>query len=147
MPKRSTASNRTANEQIDALESRQDLMIAAMGGDLVLTISPETVAPVPTSEAWTRDVIITIVDSNGDTHEWLTGDFATILSIANTSTAGTATIASTTLSLVNGTATVTVSGDAEDWLTTETDTLTVANVTILGYTVTGGTSLETFTAV
>jgi hypothetical protein len=47
--------------------------------------------------------------------------------------------------MVNGRCVVVVSGDAADWLDTETDTLTLANSTILGYTVTGGTSVETFT--
>ena len=122
-------------------------MSNAMSGDLSITISPETVTPIPTAAAWTRNVVISVVDSNGALQKWLSGAFATRLSIADTSTAGTASIASTTLTLVNGKATVVVSGDAADWLTTETDTLTVASTTILGYTVTGGTSVETFTAV
>jgi len=121
-------------------------MAGAMAGDMTMVITPETAAPVPTSEAWTRNVLVQVVDANGDPHEWLTADITTRLSIANTSTAGTASIASTTLSLVKGEAVVVVSGDAEDWLDTETDTLTVADLTIMGYTVTGGTSVETFTA-
>ena len=121
-------------------------MAGAMLGDMTMVITPETVAPAPTSEAWTRNVLIEVVDSDGKPHEWLTGDFATTLSVGDTSTAGTASIASTTLSLVNGKAIVVVSGDEADWLDTETDTLTVANLTIMGYTVTGGTSVETFTA-
>jgi hypothetical protein len=119
---------------------------AAMAGDMTMVIAPETAAPAPTSAAWTRDVRISIKDSAGNVHKWLTADYTTTLSIADTSTAGTASIASTTLSLFEGEAVVTVSGDAADWLDTETDTLTVGNLTIMGYTVTGGTSVETFTA-
>ena len=138
MPIRETGGGLSPNQQIDQ-------MARAMSGNLAITISPETVAPVPTAAAWTRDVVISVVDSAGDVQEWINGAYTSILSIADTSTAGTASIASTTLTLVNGKATVTVSGDAEAWLNTETDTLTVANVSIMGYTVTGGTSVETFT--
>ena len=118
----------------------------ALAGDIVMVIDPETVAPVPTSSAWTRNVKISIQSAAGEVHEWLNQSYTTTLSIADTSTAGTASITSTTLTLVNGEATVVVSGDAQDWLDTETDTLTVANITVMGYTVTGGTSVETFTA-
>ena len=118
----------------------------AMAGDIVMVIDPETVAPAPTSSAWTRNVKISIQSAAGEVHEWLNQSYTTTLAIADTSTAGTASITSTTLTLVNGEATVVVSGDAQDWLDTETDTLTVSNITVLGYTVTGGTSVETFTA-
>jgi len=117
---------------------------AALSGDIVMAITPATVNTAATSAAWTRNVLIEINDSSGNLHDWLTADYATTLSIADTSTAGTASIVSTTMSIVNGKAVVVVSGDAQDWLATETDTLTVANITVLGVTVTGGTSVETF---
>lgn len=138
MPKRTYSLGLTANQQID-------LMNKAMSGDMAMTITPTTVAPAPTSAAWTRNVLIEIKTAAGELHGWLNDTYATTLSIADTSTAGTASITSTTLTLVNGQANVVVSGDAQDWLNTETDTLTVANITVLGYTVTGGTSVETFT--
>lgn len=118
----------------------------AMSGDIVMVIEPETVAPAPTSAAWTRNVKISIQTATGEVHTWLNAAYTTTLSIADTSTAGTASIVSTTLTIVNGEAIVVVSGDAADWLDTETDTLTVGNITVLGVTVTGGTSVETFTA-
>jgi len=37
-----------------------------------------------------------------------------------------------------------VSGDGVAWLNAETDTLTVSNITVMGYTITGGASVETF---
>lgn len=117
-----------------------------MSGDIVFSITPATVTSDPTSAAWTRDVVIEVQDASGNVHTWLNEDYATTLAIADDSTAGEATIESTTLSLVNGRAVVTVSGDEADWLDTETDTLTVSNITVMGYTVTGGTSVETFTA-
>jgi hypothetical protein len=91
--------------------------------------------------------VVSIENAAGDVHTWLTQDYTTTASIADTSTAGTASIASTTLSISEGVATITVSGDAADWLDTETDTLTIGNITVMGYTVSGGTSVETFTAV
>jgi hypothetical protein len=118
---------------------------SALAGDIVMVIEPETVAPAPTSAAWTRNVKISIQNAAGAVHGWLNASYTTTLSIADTSTAGTASITSTTLTIVDGEAVVVVSGDAQDWLNTETDTLTVANITVLGVTVTGGTSVETFT--
>jgi hypothetical protein len=130
-----------------AQEASNALRAAAMSGDIVMTITPETVTPAPTSAAWTRDVVVSIENAAGDVHTWLTQDYTTTVSIADTSTAGTASIASTTLSISEGVATITVSGDAADWLDTETDTLTIGNITVMGYTVSGGTSVETFTTV
>jgi hypothetical protein len=121
------------------------LMQEAMQGDIVFSITPATVAPAPTSAAWSRNVSVQVQNAAGEVHTWLSGSYTTTLSIADTSTAGTASIDSTTLVLANGVATVVVSGDAADWLNTETDTLTVGNITVMGYTVTGGTSVETFT--
>lgn len=138
MPKRPNGINLTNNQELTLLEK-------AMSGDMVMTVSPATVSTAALSTAWTRDVIITVATAAGEEHVWLNQAYTTTLSIADTSTAGTASITSTTLTLVNGKAIVTVSGDAQDWLATETDTLTVGNITVMGYTVTGDTSVETFT--
>lgn len=128
------------------LRDEIELRDKAMAGDIVMVISPTTVTTSPTSSAWTRDVVIELQTAGGEVHTWLDKDYATTLSIADTSIAGTASIVSTTLSINKGRAVVTVSGDAQDWLDTETDTLTISDLTIMGYTVTGGTSVETFTA-
>ena len=119
---------------------------SALAGDIVMVIDPETVAPVPTAAAWTRNVKVSIQNAAGDVHGWLNKAYTTTASVGDTSTAGTASIAATTLTIVDGEANIVVSGDAADWLDTETDTLTIANITVLGVTVTGGTSVETFTA-
>ena len=86
----------------------------AMVGDIVMVITPTTVAPVPTTSAWTRDVKISLQTAAGAIHTWLDTAVATILSIGDTSTAGTASIVSTTITLVEGETTVVVSGDAAD---------------------------------
>jgi len=115
----------------------------AMSGDMVIVIDPETVDRTITSAAWDRNVNIQIQTAAGVLHDWMNLTEATILSVADTG-GGTATIVSTTITIVEGQTTVVVSGDAATWANGETDTLTVANMTIMGYTVTGGTSVETF---
>ncbi len=127
------------------LATRQEMALRdkALSGDMVLSITPATVAPAPRATAWTRTVTIRLKDAAGNVHTWYNGTLT--VSIADDSTAGTATITDTTPNMVNGVCTVVISGDAQDWLNTETDTLTVSNQAILGYTVIGGTSVETFT--
>ena len=118
----------------------------AMAGDMLFVVTPATVAPVPTAAAWTRTVVVALQSAAGEIHTWFNKAITTGVSVGDTSTAGTATIPSTTLTFVDGKATVVVSGDAAAWLTTETDTLTVAQATIMGYTIAAKTSVETFTA-
>ncbi len=91
-------------------------ILGSLNGDLAFSVSPSTASSAPTSEAWTRTVTISLVNSNGEVQKWFTKDITTGVSIADTSSAGTATIESTTLSFENGVATVVVSGDAADWL-------------------------------
>ena len=116
----------------------------AMSGDLAFSIDPETVSADATAAAWTRTVTISLVDSSGNVQKWFNKAITSGVSIGDTSSAGTASIASTTLTFVNGVATVVVSGDEAAWLAEETDTLTIAQATILGYTVAAKTSVETF---
>ena len=122
-----------------------ELRDQAASGDMVLVCTPATVVSTPLATAWTRDVVVTLENAAGDVHEWFSKAVTSGVSIGDTSTAGTASIASTTLTFLNGSATVTVSGDAADWLNTETDTLTVAELVVLGYTLAAKTSVETFT--
>ena len=117
----------------------------AMSGDMVLVVTPNTVDPIPTFAAWTRTVVITLENAAGDTHTWYNGALGA--TIATTSSAGTPTIVTATPDMVAGVCTIVVSGNAADWLDSETDTLTIADKSILGNTITGGTSVETFTAV
>jgi len=128
------------------LKKEMALRDAAAAGDLVWVLTPATVAPAPTTAAWTRDVTVTLETAAGDVHTWFDKAISTGVSIADTSTAGTATIAATTLTIKNGKAIITVTGDAAAWNDTQTDTLTVAQATIMGATVAAKTSVETFTA-
>lgn len=116
----------------------------ASSGDLVFVVSPATVTTTVTSSAWTRTVVIELQTAAGETHTWFDKAITSGVSIGDTSSAGTATIPSTTLTFTKGRATVVVSGNAVSWANAETDTLTVAAATILGYTVASKTSVETF---
>lgn len=116
---------------------------SAMAGDIVMVIDPETTGSAATTEDFTRDVIISIENAAGDVHTWLTADYTTTLAIAESTVGdGAATIASTTLSIVAGKAVVTVSATGT-WAADDTNTLTVSNITVLGVTVTAGTSVDT----
>lgn len=127
------------------LKRYEEIRNKALAGDIVFKCTPATVAPVPRATAWTRTVVVTLETASGQVHEWFNKAITTGVSIGDTSSAGTATIASTTLTFEKGKATVVVTGSAHSWLNTETDTLTVAQATILGYTVASKTSVETFT--
>jgi hypothetical protein len=127
------------------LRKYEEIRNKALAGDIVFKCTPATVTPVPRATAWTRKVIITLETSGGDIHEWFNKAITSGVSITDTSSAGTATIPSTTLTFEKGKAEVTITGSAHNWLNTETDTLTVAQATILGYTVASKTSVETFT--
>lgn len=128
-----------------------ELMRQAMYGDIVAVITPGNETPAPTAEAWDNVYTVTLKNANGDVHAWFDGLLDTILSVANTSSAGTATIDggvtdnTDALQFTDGVATFTVSGDAQDWLNSETVTSTVADMTILGYTVACADPVMTFT--
>jgi hypothetical protein len=115
----------------------------AMAGDLVFVATPATVNRAATSSAWTRTVVIELRTAAGERHTWFNKAITSGASIADTSTAGTASIPSTTVTYTEGRATIVVSGTAAAWLATETNTLTIAAATILGYTVASKTSVET----
>ena len=109
------------------ISRRKDLKAKAMCGDIVWNVTPSTVSTNATSEEWTRDVVVSLQPSDGDIHNWFTKDITSGVSIADTSSAGTASIDSTTLSIVDGVATITISGNEQDWLggTSQVETATV----------------------
>jgi hypothetical protein len=116
----------------------------AMGGDIVASVGPATCGKVATSAAWSRKVKIEIKTAAGEIHTWLNKTFSTALTIADNAS-GTAAIASQDLVITNGVGEVTITGTGA-FAGANTDTLTLGTLTILGVSVTGGTSVETFTA-
>jgi len=121
------------------------LMAKALAGDLVFVVSPATYVRTPITGAWTRTVRVELQTAAGELHTWFNKAITSGFSVGDTSSAGTATIPSTTATYADGVATVVVTGSANAWLNAETDTLTVTAATILGYTVASKTSVETFT--
>lgn len=119
---------------------------SALSGDIVMTITPATTTRVATAATWTRKVLVTFKDSKGRVHEWLNTTMATKVTAADTSTAGAASVGSANLVVVNGIAEITVTGTAAAWVAGQTNTVTIANCTVLGVTVAGGTSVETIVA-
>lgn len=143
---------KTVSPSINASDMRlirkPRLVEEAIMGDMVMVITPTTDTPAPTAKAWEYEVEVAIKDASGNVHTWLTKDFATSVAITDDSAAGVASVdgeTPTTLSLVNGKATITIKGTKAAWLNAETVTLTLSNLTIAGYTVTGGTCVLTFT--
>lgn len=141
---------RLDSEQSHALGDfvkRSRMLAEALNGDILFVLTPPTAVRLPTAAAFTRDIVVEAQNAAGEVHEWLNVAIATGVSVGDTSTAGTASIPSTTLTLVKGRAVVTLSGDAAAWLDTETNTLTVAEYTgFAGQTLAAKTSVETITA-
>jgi len=119
----------------------QYILQQALAGDLVFVVSPGELTTAHGSAA-NRTVTVTLQDAAGETHTWFNDVVASGVSIAKSSSAGTATIASTTLTFVAGVATVAIT-EGGTWAAADTDTLTVAPETLFGGTVYGPTSTET----
>jgi hypothetical protein len=143
MARRDLTGQQTLNQQLGQFLNQFSDMIS---GAMTLAILPETTTRAATAAGWTRTVNFEILDSEGNVLEYLNLTFSAVLSAATDSVAGAVSIPSADLVIANGRGSVVVTGTAADWLAVETNTLTVANLTILGYTVTGGTSVETITA-
>lgn len=127
-------------EEEDYAKNNKD---SAMSGDIVWVVSPSVLETEPTSDAWTRTVEISLKDSDGNLHDWFTSDLTSGISIADTSSAGEATIEGTTLSIEAGKAIVVVSGDAKAWLG---GTAQVEGITCTTAVTTAGTITLTVTA-
>ncbi len=140
---------RLASEQSYSLGTRNTearLRDEAANGDILWVLTPAAPTRAATSSVWSRNVEVQAQNAAGEIHTWLDLAIASGVSVGDTSTAGTATIPSTTLTIVKGKAVVVVSGDAVAWLDTETDTLTVAEYTgFAGQTMAVKTSVQTFT--
>jgi hypothetical protein len=131
-------------QEIDVIIERLNLLEDASTSDLFLMINPSTVNIPATSDAHYRDIDITLVNGAGNVHSWFTAVLVNKASIADTSALGTASITTTTMTFTAGVCRIRVFMDAQDWLATETNTLTIANLTINGYTVVGKTSIASY---
>jgi hypothetical protein len=116
----------------------------AMSGDLVFTASPATLGTVNTvaDAGTTRTVQVALKNAAGNVHEWFNKAITTGVAVSDTTTPEP-TILSTTLTFVNGLASVVITYPTGAYDAGETVTLTVAAATILGETVASVTSVDT----
>lgn len=110
--------------------------------DILVVVKIANVTPEPTSAVWSYIVPFELQTATGEVIPY-SGNIAA--AAANTSTAGTAAVSDATPDMVMGVGNVTLSGDAEDWLDTETATLTLTYTTAYGNDKTD-TFVVTFTA-
>jgi len=124
-----------------------------LSGDLVLVLDPATlgnsaaaVATAIAGDGFSRDVIVELQNAAGQVQEWFTGSLAIAVTDV---TAGNGTSAikdsATTVLLTNGRGFVTINY-VGTWAAADTETLTVTGGTILGYTVSNKTSVDTLVA-
>lgn len=132
-----------------AKRNADEMLQKAFQGDMAIRVSPTDDTPAPTSAAWSKKYVIELVDSAGNVHEWFEGNIP--VSIADTSTAGVASLAGsiTSVDLVRGRAEVTVNGTAAAWLNAETVTLkagaNTAGTKVFSYGLTQISRVRTFT--
>jgi len=117
-----------------------------MSADMLFVVTPATTTRVATAATWSQPIIVELQSASGRVHTWFNKTIATAIAASDASAAGTASMASTTLTFVDGKATATLIGSAAAWLDTETATATVAQHSILGTTVAAKTCVVTITA-
>lgn len=118
-----------------------EAMASAMAGDIIAVVFPATKSTAHASAA-SRTVYVELQDSKGLRHSWCNKTIDTIVTAAKSSSGGTVTVADDAITFENGVATipVTIGGT---WVAADTNTITIAQMTILGATVAAKTSVET----
>ncbi|MDR3564797.1 MAG: hypothetical protein P4N59_25660 [Negativicutes bacterium] len=127
-----------ANLSLTALLRLQE----ASSGDMAFAISPPTKSTVHGS-AGNRTVRIQLTNAAGQVHEWFTGQIT--LAVAKSSSAGTVALPGGTTPTMTGGTYDCVITEGGTWAAADTNTLTLSALTIMGKSVTGGTSVETMT--
>lgn len=150
-----------ASHALGRLNKENRLFKEAVEGDLELVITPATAAAVGMAEAaaFERFVFVELRNAAGELHSWyneLHDGALTFATDHGTNTVAGAGINPLTgveladadnLMFVRGRAVAKIeSADALETWAECTDTVTVGNLTILGGTVTGGTSVQTWAA-
>jgi hypothetical protein len=143
MPRRNNTGRLTLNTELEKFYTQFG---DAASGDMTLVALPATTNRTATAAGWTRTVDFEIRDADGNVMEFINRVFTAVLAATTNSVAGAVSVDSANLTIVNGRGSAVVTGTAAAWLAGETNTLTCGNLTILGYTVTGKTSVETIVA-
>ena len=129
-----------------AIRDAMELMAKAMAGDMVVVVTPADARKQETLATWTQTFYVEIQTAAGEVHTWFNAAIASGVAVSDAG-GGTATIPSTTLTFVDGVATVVMSGNAATWASGETATITTSGSTIiiLGSTLASKTGVLTFT--
>ena len=125
-------------------QQQQDLMAAALCGDLAWALSPASVSTPATSAASQREVTVALSDSAGRVHTWAQGALGSLASLA-TSGGGAAWVSPATITLADGEASLSLSLASATWASGDTVTLTVSAATIAGYLCPAADQVQTYT--
>jgi hypothetical protein len=131
-----------------------NIIADAMSLDIALSATPATLgssaaavnaAIAGAEEKFTREVIVKLTNTEGDTHSWYTGTFA--IAVAKSSTSGVVAIAdeATTVDIINGIGTVVLEYTGT-WAEADTTTLTVTGGTVQSVALGNKTSIDTLVA-
>lgn len=120
-----------------------------LSGDLVIALSQTTAAPKAAecaAAALSYDIDISLTDSAGNLQEWYSGKIKTAVSKVSAVSGATFTIspAAGEISMVGGTASVTVTMSKVEWVAGNTATLTVTTPTAAGAGICGWKASSTF---
>ena len=127
----------------------------AMAGEIALIVSPATLgssaadvnAAIATDDKFVRRVKVELkASADGDVHQWFTGSFSAAVTKTGTGN-GTAAIADGggSVELENGVGYVDIEYTGT-WAVGDTCTLTITGGTIMGYSVSNETSVDTLVA-
>lgn len=122
-------------DMINAGSPPLNLLVKALGGDMVFKCTPATAAPSAAAAAEddiAYTVTVTLESAAGEVHSWYNGPV--LLAIADTDDAGTATIdpAAGERNMTNGVLEVEVTLPKAAWTAGKTVTLTVADPATAG---------------
>jgi hypothetical protein len=130
-----TKKTEAVNDVTMKLEVETDTAVFETETPLSATAGSPTAGVAP----YTRDVLVQLVDSEGNVHTWFNGTVP--ITIADNAD-GTASVETTDPVMVNGEMIIAVELQGT-WVADKTNTLTASEKTILGYTVAAKTSVET----
>lgn len=141
-------SNVTATVVADTTPGNQ--IGEAMSGDLEFLVTPSssrsTAASLNaiTAGVTVGTIVVTLQTAAGEIHDWYDSTIAISAATTNTSSC-TFTVASATATMVGGVVSIPVTYTGTAWAAADTCTLSVAQKTLMGYTITAKTFVNTLT--
>ena len=114
--------------------------VVADDATFAVELGAEVTDETPGVAPYRRSVLVELVNASGDVHNWFNA--VVPVTIGDTAAGAAAVVGGLNPEMVNGAMTVEVELTGS-WADTNTNTLTVSQATVLGYTVTAKTSVET----